>query len=118
MVKLVVEKDPPVTTLPAKEPFESLKTIVLEPLDDAAVVLALEIVPLEILEALIAVNAIPLPETDEKVPVVAVTVPLTVKFPDVPDRPLTKLVPSQYTRHVAPLGITTPVPETPITRIA
>jgi hypothetical protein len=97
---LVVEKEPPVTTLPAKDPFESLRTIVLAPFELDAVVRALTKVPEVTFEALIAVRATPLPDTDVKVPVaaltvVAVKVPLTVKLPAIPDNPLTKLVPSQ-----------------------
>jgi hypothetical protein len=57
----------PVTTFPAKEPLESLATIVEAPFADAAVVLALSIVPLDMLEALIAVRAAPLPEIEVEV---------------------------------------------------
>jgi hypothetical protein len=62
----------PVITLPAKDPFESLKTIVEAPLESEPVVRALAIVPLEILEALIAVRATPFPEILVNVPVVPV----------------------------------------------
>jgi hypothetical protein len=62
----------PVTTLAVNDPFASLATIVEAPLAEAAVVLALAIVPLDMLEALIAVRATPLPETEVKVPVVPV----------------------------------------------
>jgi hypothetical protein len=61
-----------VITLPAKEPFASRSTIVLAPLAEAAVVLALSIVPLEMLEALISVSEAPLPE------MLAFIVPVTV----------------------------------------
>jgi hypothetical protein len=57
----------PVTTFPAKEPLESLATIVEAPFADAAVVLALSIVPLDMLEALIAVKAAPLPVNEAPV---------------------------------------------------
>jgi hypothetical protein len=67
--------------------------------------LAVATVPDVIFEALIAVKATPFPETVVKAPVVplnvvafavvAVTVPLTLKLPAEPDRPLTKFVPSQ-----------------------
>jgi hypothetical protein len=59
----------PVITFPAKEPLASRTTIVEAPLAEAAEVLALSMVPLEILLALIAVRAEPLPEKD--VPVIA-----------------------------------------------
>jgi len=72
IVKLAVEKEPPVTILPANEPFESLATMVEAPFAEAAVVRAFATVPLEMLEALIAVKATPLPETLVKVPVAAV----------------------------------------------
>jgi hypothetical protein len=58
-----------VPTLAAKDPLESLATIVEAPLAEAAVVLALSKVPAVIAEALIAVRAEPLPEKD--VPVIA-----------------------------------------------
>jgi hypothetical protein len=57
----------PVITFPAKEPLESRKTIVDAPLAEAAVVLALAIVPLDMFEALIAVSATPLPVNEEPV---------------------------------------------------
>jgi hypothetical protein len=58
-----------VPTLAAKDPLESLATIVEAPLAEAAEVLALSKVPAVIAEALIAVMAAPLPEKD--VPVIA-----------------------------------------------
>jgi hypothetical protein len=64
-----------VTTLAAKLPLESLATIVDAPLAEAAVVLALAIVPADMLEALIAVRATPLPEID------VVVIAFAVKFP-------------------------------------
>jgi len=70
----------PVTTLPAKEPLASRATIVEAPLAEAAVVLALSIVPVVIAEALIAVIAEPLPENE--VPVIAPA----ANSPDVPRR--------------------------------
>jgi hypothetical protein len=50
-----------VTTLAAKLPLASLATIVEAPLAEAAVVLAFEMVPLDILLALISVKPAPLP---------------------------------------------------------
>jgi hypothetical protein len=58
-----------VPTFPAKDPLESLTTIVEAPLAEVAEVLALSKVPAVIAEALIAVIAAPLPEKD--VPVIA-----------------------------------------------
>jgi predicted dinucleotide-binding enzyme len=69
-----------VPTLAAKEPLESLATMVEAPFAEAAVVRAFAMVPLDIFEALIAVNATPLPEIEVKVPVVAVTT-LAAKLP-------------------------------------
>jgi predicted dinucleotide-binding enzyme len=70
----------PVTTFPAKEPLESRATIVEAPLADDAVVLAFEIVPLDILLALMSVNPAPFPlyapETVTKVPTFAAKEPL------------------------------------------
>jgi hypothetical protein len=65
-----------VPTFAAKDPFESLATMVEAPLALAAVVRALAIVPLAILDALIAVSAIPLPEIE------VVVTAFAVKFPD------------------------------------
>ena len=62
-----------VTTLAANEPLASLATIVLAPLAEAAVVLALSKVPEVTLDALIAVSEDPFPEILVKVPVVPVT---------------------------------------------
>jgi hypothetical protein len=59
-----------VPTLPAKEPLESLATMVEAPFAEAAVVLALAIVPALILDALIAVMVNPDP-----IKFVAVTLP-------------------------------------------
>jgi hypothetical protein len=60
------------TTLAAKEPFASRAIIVLAPLADAAVVLALAMVPLVMFDALIAVRDTPLPDILVNVPVVPV----------------------------------------------
>jgi hypothetical protein len=60
-----------------KLPDESRATIVLAPLAEAAVVLALSKVPEVTLEALIAVNEVPLPDMLVKVPVVPV-----ITFPE------------------------------------
>jgi hypothetical protein len=57
----------PVITLPANDPFASRATIVEAPLAEAAVVLALSIVPVVIAEALIAVRAEPFPENEAPV---------------------------------------------------
>jgi hypothetical protein len=96
--------------------WSPLKNVALLAVPDPS--LAVATVPEVIFEALMAVRATPLPDTLVKVPVVAVKVPLTLKLPVEPDNPFIKLVPSQYTRHVAPLGIFTPVPEAPMTRMA
>jgi hypothetical protein len=61
-----------VTTLPAKDPSASRKTIVEAPFDEDAVVLSLDIVPELMLEALISVSKAPLPE------MLAFIVPVTV----------------------------------------
>jgi hypothetical protein len=69
-----------VTTLAAKLPLASLATIVEAPLAEAAVVLAFEMVPLDILLALMSVKPEPLPDTapdiETKVPTFAAKEPL------------------------------------------
>jgi hypothetical protein len=69
------EKDVPVIAPAANSPEAPRSTIVLAPLLEEAVVLALAIVPEEMLEALIAVKAEPFPDTEVKVPAFAVKLP-------------------------------------------
>jgi hypothetical protein len=82
-----------VPTLAVNDPLASRATIVLAPLAEAAVVLALSKVPEVTLEALIAVSEVPLPDMLVKVPVVPV-----ITFPA--KEPLA----SRTTRVEAPLA--------------
>jgi hypothetical protein len=68
------------TTLAAKEPFASRAIIVLAPLADAAVVLALDIVPVEMFDAFMSDKPAPFPlcapDTETKVPTFPAKEPL------------------------------------------